>query len=236
MLLRNVLYISYCLPASTLRPLVPDYLPLRLVGQDQSFLSIVIINCQDVHSAVFPFPRFNYNQLNLRAYVINPESGQSAVYFLKSGVTSPVISTLTRRIGIPWEKIKLEIQSKPDTQNHFIEYVSAGCWQNKFKIVAGLNLTSPENISPFDNIEYAINYLVRPLEGFFINGEKIGQIRIQHPQITPQFGTLKLLDFPLLNQAIKIRDMVLEKPHSVLFVNESNFSIYMPPRYIKTQA
>jgi hypothetical protein len=232
MLLRNVLYISYCLPASSLRPLVPAYLPLRLIGEDKGFLSIVIINCQNVHLGVLPFPRFNYNQLNLRTYVLNPESGQPAVYFLKSGVTSPVISALTRRIGIPWQQIKFEIQSSVDERNHLLEFMSAGYWQNNFKIVAGWDFVQPKNISPFDNITSAVDFLIRPLEGFFFNGIRLGHIMIQHPEITPQFGDLKMLDFPLLNEAINTRDMALEKPHSVFFVDKAHFFIYMPPSYM----
>jgi hypothetical protein len=233
MLLKNVLYISYCLPASSLRPLVPTCLPLRLVGKDKGFLSIVIISCQNVHLRVLPIPRFNYNQLNLRTYVLNPKSGRPAVYFLKSGVTSPVISALTRRIGIPWQQIKLEIQSSVDERNHLLEYKSAGCWQNNFRIIADWDFVQPKIFSPFDNITSAVDFLIRPLEGYFYNGTRVGHIMIHHPEITPQFGTLKLLDFPLLNETINTRDMVLEKPQSVLFVDKAHFFIYMPPSYMK---
>jgi hypothetical protein len=233
MLLRNVLYVSYSLPASYLRSLIPASLPLRLVGEDRGFLSIVIISCQNVHSGVLPFPRFNYNQLNLRTYVLNPESGRPAVYFLKSGVTSPVISALTRQIGIPWQKIKCEIQNSVDERNQLLEFRSTGYWQNSFKIIAGRDLSPPENVPLFDNVPSAVDFLIRPLEGYFYNGVRLGHITIQHPDITPQFGILKLLDFPLLNETINTRDLVPEKPHSVFFVEKAHFFIFMPPSYLK---
>jgi hypothetical protein len=236
MLLRDVLYISYCLPVSVLRPLVPACLPLRLVGEDKGFLSIVIINCQNVHLGAMPFPRFNYNQLNLRTYVLNPESGRPAVYFLKSGVTSPVISALTRGIGIPWQRIKFETQSSVDSGNHLLEIKAVGTWQKDFKIIAGRDFVPLPNISPFDNITSAVDFLIRPLEGYFYNGTRLGHIMIQHPEITPQFGALKMLDFPLLNEAVNTRDIVPEKPQSVFFVDKAHFFIYMPPGYITIKA
>jgi hypothetical protein len=120
-----------------------------------------------------------------------------------------------------------------DVHNHLLEYMSAGFWQSNFKIIAGRDFVQPKNTSPFDNLTSAVDFLIRPLEGFFFNGRRLAHIVIQHPEITPQFLTLKLLDFPLLNEAINIRDMALEKPHSVFFVDKAQFFIYMPPGYMK---
>jgi hypothetical protein len=114
-----------------------------------------------------------------------------------------------------------------------LELQSAGSWQTRFKIIAGRDLSPPSTLPPFNSITSAIDYLVRPLEGFFFNGRRLGHITIQHPEITPQFGILKLLDFPLLNQTISDKDLVPEKPHSLFFVNRTHFFIYMPPRFKK---
>ena len=40
--LYDILYLSYLLPVSRVRPLVPDILPLATVGGDRVFFSVVI--------------------------------------------------------------------------------------------------------------------------------------------------------------------------------------------------
>src|SRR5512136_2908473 len=92
MTLKNVFYISYALPSKTLRPLVPDALTLATVGGNMAFISLVALRSTQVRFSSLPFFRFNYNQFNIRTYVIDPLSRQPAVYFIRSGVTSRFIS------------------------------------------------------------------------------------------------------------------------------------------------
>ena len=62
MTLRHVLYVSYLLPASQVRPVVPRVLPLAILEPDSVFVSVVCLACEGVRAAALPWPRFTYNQ------------------------------------------------------------------------------------------------------------------------------------------------------------------------------
>ncbi|MEJ2740274.1 MAG: DUF2071 domain-containing protein [Dehalococcoidia bacterium] len=184
MLLNNVVYVSYMLPAKRILPLVPDKLSLALVDGEKAFLSIVILRCRDVHLASFPFPRFDYYQLNVRTYVIDPYTGNQAVYFLKSGVTALPISTATRVFGLSWQHIKLTVE----TENG-----------------------------------------IRPLIGFYRWGTGMGRFEIRHPEVYPVAMHLNTFHFRVPGESDLLGTDELLRPHSVLFVPEALFSIYLPP-------
>jgi hypothetical protein len=228
--LRNVLYISYAVPERNLRGLVPDFIRLAVLEKDIAFLSIVILQNTKVRIKSFPFTRFNYNQLNLRTYVIDPLTGKHGVYFLKSGVTSRFISLTTRMIGIPWQHIDLEVQFTPDGENSGCFYSAAGKWERNFYVSAMKLPESTNKLMLFTDLESAVDYIVRPLIGFFGESVHIGRFTIWHQNIMPQIWQLQEVDFPSMNELVTIEGV--DNPHSVFFLQQADFCINMPPTFI----
>jgi len=235
MLLRHVLYVSYLVPASRLRPIVPDILPLAIVEGDSGFVSVVILRSTRVRLSSLPLPRFDYSQINVRTYVTDPQSGNQAVYFLKSGVTSAIISLLTRAIGVPWERIECAVNVRIDEQLHYTAYEAFGQWGGDFSIKAEEAMMPPTSMLPFKDTESAIDYLVRPLTGFFAHNERVGRFSIWHPDVKPRAGIIKGFHFPLLNSMNVVDETMTHEPHSVLLVPEARFHIYMPPALLKSK-
>jgi hypothetical protein len=235
MLLRHVLYVSYLVPASRLRPIVPDILPLAIVEGDSGFVSVVILRSTRVRLSSLPLPRFDYSQINLRTYVIDPQSGNQAVYFLKSGVTSTVVSLLARTIGVRWEPIKCTMNVRLDEQLYYTAYEAFGQWVGDFHIKAEEAIMPPTSVLPFKDTKSAIDYLVRPLTGFFARNGRVGRFSIWHPDVKPRAGIIKDLHFPLLDSMNVIDDMMANKPNSVLLLPEAQFHIYMPPALVKSK-
>lgn len=228
MTLNNVLYISYAVPAKQLRKLVPEQLQLATMDKDKAFISIVILRSTRVRLRNLPFIRFNYNQLNIRTYVIDPVSGQQAVYFLSSGITSAFISLATRITGIPWHLIDMNIDVNPHAETG--SYLAGGNWHADFSIKSQVHSEDVKEISIFKNNKEAVDFLIRPLIGFIGDKKRLGRFNIQHPEVEPETWQLTELDFPLFSELGIVDE--LNKPHSVFFLPMADFSIYLPPRKI----
>lgn len=227
--LRDVLYISYAVDAERLSKLLPEPLQLAMVGEDTAFISIVVLRSTQVRLKPLQLPRFNYNQLNIRTYVIDPVSGEHAVYFIKSGVTSRFISLATRTSGIPWQLIDLETKiNMVESKN---SYTASGNWEGEFSIKVKDFIAEPRRTPFFTNDEAAVDFLVRPLIGFVGDNRKLGRFTIDHPEVKPGHRTLTELDFPLFTNLGVVDG--LSNLHSVLFLPTADFSIYLPPKRIK---
>jgi hypothetical protein len=235
MSLHHVLYISYLAPESRVRKLVPEELPLALVDPEHVFVSVVILQSAGVRLSSLPFPKFNYNQVNVRTYVLDPHSGQQAVLFLRSGVTSSLISLLTRSIGIPWQHINTELEISTDRKGNYQSYRASGIWDQPFSIIAEGTPEHPITIAPFEDANEAISYLVRPLMGFFGSKRKTKGFRIWHPEVQPHGGLIKHIHFPLLKSLNLLDESAISKPDSILLVPNAYFYIYMPPEWVKTK-
>ena len=232
MSLHHVLYISYLVPESRVRKLVPEELPLAVVDPDHVFVSVIILQSAGVRLSSLPFPKFTYNQVNIRTYVLDPKSKQQAVFFLQSGVTSLVISLLTRSIGIPWQHISVELEIGTDRRGNYQSYRAGGIWGQPFSVVAEGTPEHPITIAPFGDVDKAISYLVRPLMGFFGQTGKTRGFRIWHPEVQPHGGLIKQIQFPLLKSLNLLDEPAISKPDSILLVPDAYFYIYMPPERI----
>ena len=232
MTLRNVLYVSYAVPAGELLSLVPSPLSLATVGDNTAFLSVVVLRSTAVRLAAMPVFRFNYYQLNIRTYVIDPDSGNHAVYFLKSGVTSGFISVVTRVAGIPWQHISLDIETSPRNKTKSQHYRADGDWQGRFLIEARHTPDIPD-LEYFNNPKDAVDFLVRPLIGFIGDSHRLGRFTIEHPHVVPASWQLDNLNLPLFSSLGIIKETDL--PQSVFFLPEADFDIYMPPSIVRTK-
>ena len=229
MVLKNVLYISYAVPATRLRALVPETLQLATVGNDIALISIVVLQSTQVRLRPLAFPRFNYNQLNIRTYVIDPVSGRHAVYFIRSGVTSAFVSLVTRLSGIPWQFIDLGIEVNPSEKTD--SYWARGNWYGQYNLKCQPLLEDIEEMPLFENRRDAVDFLIRPLIGFIGDKRRLGRFNIQHPEVEPQSWQLMELDFPLFTDLCVVDE--LENPHSVFFLPMADFWIFLPPKTIR---
>lgn len=233
MILEHVLYLTYEMPAAALRPVVPALLPLATAGDDRAFLSVVLLRCRHVHASGFPFLQFDYRQINLRTYVKDPATGEQAVYFLRSAVTSPLISVMTRLIGIPWERGLLNLNVCPPEGEHGFRYDAAGHHRGDIEVRAGELGPLPTDMPPFRNTREAVAFLILPLTGFFGRKGQIQGFHIEHPALHPQTLKLRAITLPLLKDMALLRESDLIQPHSVLYVPEATFRIYLPARTVR---
>lgn len=226
--LNHVLYISYLVPAARMRGLIPEILPLSIVGGDKAFVSIVLLNSSQARLNWLPYPSFDYNQINIRTYVKDPQSNNQAVYFLRSGVTSKFISFATRTIGVPWEHISCELKIDVDKENNYKSYEALGHWRGDFSISTASKPDELVKPAPFADLKSATDYLIRPLVGFYGRNEKVSRFRILHPDIELGVGQLQAFDFPVFEDMELVDKPELYSPHSVFIVPQAQFHIYLP--------
>jgi len=211
---------------------VPDILILATVGSDKAFISIVSLKCENVRLASLPWPRFNYNQLNLRTYVRDPLTGNCAVYFFRSGVTSAATSIVTSLMGLPWRHIDFELQISRDSQTRYSRYLASGHWDGETVIEAEESPSRLTEIEPFDNLESAVEYLTEPRIGFIGPEGRTRRFAIGHRQLEVRLGKLNEMRIPLAHATGLLEEGEVEEPHSVLLVPWAEFTVYLPPRRI----
>jgi len=231
MTLRDVIYISYALPARTLQPLVPSFLRLATVEGDIAFISLVVLRSTQVRLSAFPLLKFNYNQFNIRTYVTDPVSGQFAVYFIRSGVTSRLISLATSTIGIPWQFIELRTDANMPNGLQFLSV--CGNWEGPFSLRIQANANVSMAPSFFEDRKSAVDFIIRPLIGFAGDDRRLSRFTIHHPEVQPQSWSLLELDCPLFQKLVTIED--LRRPHSIFYLPTADFSIFLPPKRIKKE-
>ena len=216
--LQNVLYLSYLVPVDRLRPLVPPGLRLNATGS-AVFLSIVAMQCRKVHLSFLGWPSVSYDQLNLRTYVIDPKTGDPAVYFFRSGVSSNLIPVATRLLGIPWERISFSLAAEQDGSGADF-YKAAGDWNGEIEI-------QMKSAPAEDSDATVIDVITGPLAGFIGSGERLKRIAIKHQVLDVRRLSLLQIRFPLPVEAGLLAAPELEKPDSVLIVPESQFSVFI---------
>lgn len=233
MTLNNILYLSYLIPANRIRPLVPEILPLATVRGEMVFISVVIFHSKDVRLVNLPSMPFDYNQINVRTYVIDPSTGKRGVYFFRTGITSSAIVLLSRFFNLPWEKISFLVQTESNEKNQYTLYSASGYWHGELHIEAKEEGSLLPSIYPFDTIDEEIQYLTGPLIGFYRSSDKTRRFEIKHSDIHPRQGKVLKLRFPFLASLGLLEEKEIGNPHNLLLAPQGQFLIYLPPLLIQ---
>jgi hypothetical protein len=226
--IHDVLYLSYLIPKKRLRPAIPDNVCFAVNYQDKTILSLVVFHSKDVRVSFFPFFRFDYDQANIRTYIMDPITGKPAVFFLKSGITSPLIACITRMLGIPWQSISMHLDVQHDNNPPY-QYAVEGNWEGNFNILLNKNQDLLIDMEPFQNPEEATQFLTAPSVGFYRSSGSIIRFAVQHSAVKPSMGKISAIDFPMIIRSGLLTDGELLSPHSALIAAHSFFSIAMPP-------
>jgi len=177
-----------------------------------------------------PWPRFAYNQLNVRTYVVDPATGAHAVYFIRSGVTSRVTSALTGLIGLPWEHIDLRLESASGHDSDQADVTAVGRWGGDVRIMAHVSTSMPASVHPFDSVESAIDHLTGPLIGFIGPENAVKRFEIRHKALEVHQAGLQEMRFDLLPTIDLVDSRRMQQPDNLLHVPEAEFTVCLPAR------
>jgi hypothetical protein len=231
--LKNILYVSYLLPAYRVAPSVPSPLRLSTVDESRVYVSVVVMRNDMVRLNLFPFIWLNYDQINVRTYVIDPKTENRAVYFINSGVNSRFISLITGLFGISWKFICSEKRINKIENSATMEYQIWGDWSGQFKLDANISPEERLKLEPFEDIQSGVDYILQPLVGLIGDEGQIRRFTISHDKLVPISGQVNKFLFPLLPSIGIMDEDRVSNPDSVLYVPEATFHINMPPQRLK---
>lgn len=231
MMLYNILYLSYLIPASRVKPLVPDVLPLSTYN-DRVFISIVVFHA-NIWFKGFPFLHLKHDQINLRTYVKDPLNGKHSVYFLLSGLSSVNAHFIRRFFNFPCVKASFSIKAEQNKDKLYLRYSVSGDWEGNFFIEAKEASSQIMNFRPFSSFDEALYFLTEPLIGFYGSSQKLYRFEVSHPHMMSELCQLLKINFPLLTFSGLIKEVEIHQPHSILFIPKGHFSVFLPPRLFK---
>lgn len=105
---RDLAIVSWPVPLSALRPLLPR--PLEPVLADgNAWVSLAALRQERYRCAALPWPRLSFVQCNLRTYVSLPGGESSGAFFFVSAVSSLPAMLGGRAMGLPydWDRLHL---------------------------------------------------------------------------------------------------------------------------------
>jgi hypothetical protein len=228
MFLRDMLYVSYLLPAELVRPIVPASLALATID-NQVFVSLVIFRGKTSALARVPSPRFPFDQVNVRTYVLDPVTGGPSVYFVRCGISSGLITFLYRLLsGMPVEQIDYRITVQQDQEGTYTGYSATGNWNGEFSLMVRETAPALESLPPFRGVQEAVDYLIDPLVGFYGSAQRMRRLEVFHPPLVPRVGIMERARFPYLSLLGLLDPDDVSRPHNVLLIPKTPFHIYLP--------
>ena len=235
MLLRDMLYISYLVPASRLSRFLPPALKPAIVDGENVFVSLVIFRGKTSGAATIPTPRIPFDQVNIRTYVIDPVTGKPSVYFVHCGISGALITFLYGVLsGMPVEHTPFSIETVNGKEGNYSEYKVSGKWNGEFTVEAEEISPALTALSPFPNVQEAIDYLIDPLVGFYSDGRVLRRLEVYHGPLIPRvYRPVKIL-FPYLSQLGIVPEDEVSLPHNMLLVPFTPFLIYLPAKTFDT--
>lgn len=231
MLLRDMLYVSYLIPASRLNPVLPPFLKPAVVDGENVFISLVIFCGKTSGAAGIPTPRIPFDQVNIRTYVIDPLTGKPGVHFIHCGISGALITFLYRTLsGMPVQHTPFSIDPKINMDGSYSRYKVSGKWNGAFSIEAEEISPALTSLSPFSSVQEAIDYLIDPLVGFYVDGASVRRLEVYHAPLVPRVCKPISIIFPYFSKLGLVPDREISMPHNILLVPSTPFLIYLPAR------
>lgn len=234
--IHDVIYVSYLIPLSRVRALIPANLDPATVSDGNVFVSVVALRNTHVRLSGLPFINFSYYQINLRTYVVDPGTRKPGIVFLRSGVTSKLIAVFTNLMKIPWQDIQFAIQASKDNSGRYVKYSATGTWGEKIYIEAQEESHEAKSILPFVNREKVFEYITGGTIGFFALPGELLRFEVRHSIIEPRFGKVTHISLPVLAISGIMTEEEIHAPHNVLLAPYGRFRVFLPPEHTKLPA
>lgn len=231
MALKDMLYVSYLLPAGRIARHIPRVLTPATVDGNNAFLSLVIFKGNTKKAFHIPAPPIPFDQINIRTYVVDPQTGAPAVYFIKCGIRGRLITFLYRILsGMPVESCTFDIFSGTGPDGHYDDYRVEGNWHGPLAVSAAETAPSLAALDPFPSTADALQYLMDPAAGFYTAWGNLLRLEIFHEPLKPKVCRAIRVDIPHLEHLGLLSAEEIGQPHDLLLVPYTPFEIFLPPR------
>ena len=230
--------INYALPAERLRPHIPerfDIPTLDVDGEQRAFISAVPFIDRDFHFPnVSPSPRYQFGQINYRAYIIDKHSGEDVVWFFGTVLGSYWYNIPRRLWKMPWHRGDFDTQFATNRMGNYQTYqIHINSSWGKARIELKDTAEAVTVGEGFESVGHMKLFLTHPVEGFYYrtNG-KIGTYRIWHPEMMLTNGEAEFLYFQPFEDLKLLSKEEMRHPHSVFICPEIFFKVELPPKEV----
>ncbi len=213
---------------------MPSALPLNAAGGEWGFLSIVLMKNTSVRPAWLPWSPVVYDQINLRTYVRDPQTGEEAVFFIESAINSRLMLFGPRLFNLPWQYMPLTFRSFHDSVGDGATYVAGGRFHDPIDIE--VRAAAAETGAHDFAADETIRHITTPKLGFMASGNGLRRFRVSYPRVPPATGRLLRCRFPYAVAKGLLTEEEVAQPATVFVVERIDFLVLMPPVWLASGA
>lgn len=239
--LRHFAIVSYWVnPADVSRHLHPRFEPVRISANresDRALISVVTFLDEDFRFVACPWITGTFGQTNYRAYVLDTQTGEYAVWFFGTCLDSVSVVVPRYVWKLPWHSARMSFDCRRDAGGR--RYANYSVRTESRWAPGQLDIedsgTGPGHLPGFSNLEAGLVLLTHPLRGFFFRRDgSLGSYTIWHDRTMASLGSVREAIYPLLNRLELVEEGNLDQIHSVLLQERIDFTIYLPPTKVET--
>jgi hypothetical protein len=239
--LQHFAIVTYWVDPHALRShLHPRFEPVCLTVDGTSFRSLVSVVTfldRDFRFVACPWPTWSFGQTNYRAYVIDTETGEHAVWFFGTCLDSISVWVPRYLWKLPWHRAHMVFDCRYDAsvrRYSMYEVTTRSDW-SPGQLAVSDSGEAPTTIAGVANMEAGLVLLTHPLRGYFYRHDgSLGSYVIWHRRTMPTRGQVQTASYPLLERLSLVEAGDLRTIHSVLLQPTIDFTIYLPPFKVRS--
>jgi hypothetical protein len=237
--LQHFAIVTYWVDSAALRKhLHPRFEPQILSADGhggRALVSVVTFLDRDFRFVACPWITRSFGQTNYRAYVVDGETGEQAVWFFGTCLDSAAVLVPRYVWKLPWHRARMKFDCRYDATG--ARYSAYSVWTQSDWSPGTLSLADtgqpPTSLSGVGSLEAGLVLLTHPLRGYFFRRDgALGSYSIWHDRAAPTVGTVREAHYPLLQQLDLVEAGCVHDVHSVLMQPRIDFTIYLPPRRV----
>ncbi len=236
--LRHFAIITYAIPPERLRPHVHPRFDLDTIVKDgaiYALISVVPFMDEDFTAAAYPAPKLSMGQTNYRAYVIDRETSQRAVWFFGTVLDSWTVVLPRFAWKIPWHpgRIRFDCRFSSNTMTYDEYAMETRSHWAPAQLRLHHTPEAPIELPGFPDVETGLVVLTHPLAGYYYRRDgKLGSYSVWHDRLNVAAGNVEYANFGLLTRLGLLGEDEQQRPYSVLIDPVTEFTIYLPPKII----
>lgn len=230
--------INYALPKARLLPHIPEdrfeIAEFSIAGRAMAMLSVVpFLAAAFRFVRLAPFLKFRFGQTNHRVYVTDRRTGEPAVWFLGTTLSSWFVGIPRLLWKLPWQDARYRFDCVYDaTRSSYskfeVEIESEWCAGTVALEDTGKPASLQEGFASLDEQELVLTH---PVAGYYRRRDgRLGSYSVRHDEIPLTSAVPRRLRFSLYERLGLLSQAEMERPHSVFLCPSIEFDIHLPPR------
>lgn len=238
--LRHFAIITYAVDPLRVRDLIPGRFRLDTVtiqGREQALVSVMPFVDGNFTSAVRPFPSLKVGQTDYRAYIVDTQTGERCVWLFGTTLDSWLRAIPRLLWQLPCYRGRAWFDCRHDARSDLYESYKMCSRSRWAPAEVELYQAGDEvlHLAGFPDTETGLVVLTHPMSGFYhLRSGELGKFCVWHEPLAMRPARLRHASFELLHRLNIVDYEQQQRPHSVLVQPSTEFTVYLPPKTIRT--